>query len=98
MAITAEQRTDALLKFFGWQGGTIHQLAEATGCKVEKLLHHSLELTNSLQPYVRVGYDTARKCELNKRLAVAARHKAEYENLPELWDFWSGVILGNANI
>lgn len=32
-------RLETLLAAFGWQGGTIHQVAEATGCMGGDLLH-----------------------------------------------------------
>ena len=28
-----------LYAYFGWQGGTIHQIAEATGCNPEELIY-----------------------------------------------------------
>ena len=31
-------RLEAFCKAFGWQGGTIHQVAAETGCKAEDLL------------------------------------------------------------
>lgn len=32
-------RTKALMLAFGWQGGTIHQVAEVTGCPANELLY-----------------------------------------------------------
>jgi len=34
-----EDRTRYLLSAFGWQGGTIHQIAEVTGCDSKDLLY-----------------------------------------------------------
>lgn len=31
-------RTEALMRAFGWKGGTIHQLAQVTGCNAHELL------------------------------------------------------------
>ena len=32
-------RTEALMRAFGWQGGTIHQLAQVTGCDAHDLIY-----------------------------------------------------------
>ena len=32
-------RTEALVRAFGWQGGTIHQIAEETGCDAHDLIY-----------------------------------------------------------
>lgn len=37
--MTPENRTKYLLQAFGFQGGTIHQLAEITGCSAQILLY-----------------------------------------------------------
>lgn len=37
--MTPENRTKYLLQAFGFQGGTIHQLAQITGCSVQDLLY-----------------------------------------------------------
>ena len=38
-------RLDAFCKLLGWQGGTIHQIAAVTGCRVDDLLycHHIVD-------------------------------------------------------
>lgn len=38
-APTPEQRMTNLLTYFGWQGGTIHQLEQETGVDAATLLH-----------------------------------------------------------
>lgn len=37
--MTPENRTKYLCLALGWQGGTIHQLVEVTGCSVQELLY-----------------------------------------------------------
>lgn len=36
-------RTQALCIALGWQGGTIHQVCEATGCSDEDILHTGVD-------------------------------------------------------
>lgn len=36
---TPETRASNLIRFFGWQGGTIHQVSEETGISVSDLLY-----------------------------------------------------------
>ena len=39
-------RTQALMLAFGWQGGTIHQAAEETGCDAHALIYTGAEEWN----------------------------------------------------
>lgn len=43
-------RTQCLLRAFGCQGGTIHQLADWTGCSVQQLLYET-EVTGTQKSY-----------------------------------------------
>lgn len=39
-------RTEALMRAFGWQGGTIHQMAHETGCDAHDLIYAKSEEWN----------------------------------------------------
>ena len=45
--MTPEQRMRNLLRYFGWQGGTIHQVAKETGISVQDLLYGEIDKTNN---------------------------------------------------
>lgn len=77
-------RTQALMLAFGWQGGTIHQIAEETGCNAEDLIYgESIEYnannkagwfayrTNSLE-FNQENITPKRKGDLQFWLGVAA--------------------------
>ncbi len=79
---TPEQRTRALLYYFGWQGGTIHQLAKETGCDVQTLLHGD--------DYEKIGhgFSAIRTCDKEWRVEkLAPQHQGE-------WNFWLSAIAG----
>jgi hypothetical protein len=78
-----EQRTKALLYFFGWQGGTVHQLASVTGCSVHDLLYSTDTSSADLG-----GMSAIRTCSLPWRANVLAP-----ENQGNL-AFWQGAIIG----
>lgn len=80
--MTPEQRSIALMHLFGWQGGTIHQVAEKTGCKASEILH------GMAQGDVMGGFSAARTCsrEFNERV----NFPRAYGNL----DFWIGAAFG----
>lgn len=46
--MTEEQRTTSLMHAFGWQGGTIHQVAERTGCSPADILYTPIDMENTL--------------------------------------------------
>jgi hypothetical protein len=60
--MTPEQRLISLLHVFGWTGGTIHQVAQETGCSAHDLLHGSATLCG--------GFSAVRTCtsEFNRRV------------------------------
>jgi len=76
-------RTQALMAAFGWQGGTIHQLAEVTGCSANDLLYsdsqqHSLEWQGGF-----CSYRTCSKEFINERDFIG-RFKGNLQ-------YWLGV-------
>jgi hypothetical protein len=82
--IITEMRTKALCHFFGWQGGTIHQLAKACGCDVQILLYSPLMDGSRLGH----GFSAMRTCELDWRRDVLA--KSNHGD----WPFWRDAIAG----
>ena len=80
-------RTEALCKAFGWQGGTIHQLSEETGCDVAALLYGEPSYRGLASDYTG-GWFAGRTCSLQHNLE---RNFPRYKgNL----DFWIGVAEG----
>ncbi len=70
-------RTEALCKAFGWQGGTIHQIAEHTGCSVWNLIYgEPLTLDGAYQ----AGFDAV-------KMSKCIDFKRYHGNL----SFWIGV-------
>lgn len=81
--ITPEQRARALYYYFGWQGGTIHQLARATGMKSQDLLYreHGGERLCD-------GFSAVRTCDRDwRRDRLAPQHQGD-------WQYWRDVIIG----
>jgi hypothetical protein len=80
-------RLEALCKALGWQGGTIHQVAAATGCKVKDLLTSTPSSTALASDHSH-GWSASRTCDLewNRRVNFPRR----MGNL----DFWLGVADG----
>lgn len=80
-------RTQALCKAFGWQGGTIHQVSEETGCDVSAILNH--KPTNTyLGSVFSNGWFAGRTCSIEHNKSV---------NFPKYRgniDFWIGVAEG----
>lgn len=80
---TPEERARALYYFFGWQGGTVHQLAAATGLTAADILH---------RPYgdgrTGDGFSAVRTCSADwRRDKLAPQHQGD-------WAFWRDVIRG----
>lgn len=73
------QRFEALCYFFGWQGGTVHQLAHETGC--EDILYRDI-----IEDKSGHGFFAVRTCEREHRVNVLAPKEKNQ------WMFWSGVI------
>lgn len=78
-------RTEALMRAFGWQGGTIHQISEETGCDAHDLIYGKSEeyaLDNKL------GWFAYKTCTLEHN---QKQHTRQYRgNL----QFWLGVAAG----
>ena len=77
---TPEKRTANLLAFFGWQGGTIHQLAAETGVDVRTLLYADSAYTDRFAQ----GCCALETCGLAYRLKLAQRTHGDVA-------FWLGV-------
>lgn len=91
MKYNEEQRTKALYYYLGWQGGTVHQLANEIGLTVQQILYD--EMPSKAETATRArdfshGFSAVRTCDLNWRVTKL---------LPE-WkgnvDYWYGVIEG----
>lgn len=81
--LTPEQRARALYYFFGWQGGTIHQLAASTGCTVETLLY-----ADNGPERLGGGFSAVRTCSMEwRRDTLAPKEQGN-------WPFWRDVISG----
>lgn len=80
-------RTQALCKAFGWQGGTIHQLAKETGCDSSSLLYGEATSTSLGSSYC-LGWFAGRTCSLEHNLTT--NFLKERGNV----DFWLGVADG----
>lgn len=79
------ERLEALLHYFGWQGGTIHQLAKETGCSVDQLLSGRIE---AVQAAEAKGFSAIRTCSKDWRVEkLVAAHQGD-------WPYWGGVIAG----
>ena len=80
---TPEERARALYYFFGWQGGTIHQLAEATGLTVTDILYRDDDAHSDLG-----GFSAIRTCGAPwRRDTLAPKHKGD-------WEFFRDAIRG----
>lgn len=78
-------RTQALCKALGWQGGTIHQISDETNCSVNDLLYGSPN--KSSQNYTS-GWFAGRTCSLeHNQMINFPKHKGDL-------NFWLGVADG----
>ena len=78
-------RTQALMIAFGWQGGTIHQVAKETGCEAHDLIYAPIE-QYSLDS--KLGWFAYKTCSLEHN---QKQHTRQYKgNL----QFWLGVASG----
>ena len=78
-------RTQALMIAFGWQGGTIHQIAQETGCDAHDLIYAESEEYNIDN---RLGWFAYKTCSLEHNQKC---HTRQYRgNL----QFWIGVAGG----
>jgi len=84
--ITTEMRVEALLYYFGWQGGTIHQLATETGLSVDILLYGPLLSSNDTS--LSGGFSAIRTCDKDWRVNVLApKHVGD-------WKYYADAIGG----
>jgi hypothetical protein len=74
-------RTEALCKAFGWQGGTIHQLVRETGVSIDDLLYG---VPSSI--YAGYGYSNGWFAGRNKTINFIQSYGDK--------DFWIGVAEG----
>lgn len=77
------ERTINLLHYFGWQGGTIHQLAEETGVSVNTLLYDQPHECGINSKYSH-GACANETCNLAMRLELAKKVQGNRE-------YWIGV-------
>ena len=78
-------RTEALMAAFGWKGGTIHQVAEATGCDSTGLLYTEDAEWNQDH---KAGWFAYRTCSLEHNQTVI------YPGVKGNVQFWLGVAAG----
>lgn len=88
MNLTAEQRTKALLYYFGWQGGTVHQLADETGLTTDQILYDRPNVPEGILSEYGAGFCTVRTCTCDWRVKTMAPRKKG------ILDFWLGVMDG----
>lgn len=85
--MNTDNRTLNLCKALGWQGGTIHQVAKATGVDTGTLLYGKPSSESTASDY-SLGWFAARTCsfEYNRDHNFRAFHGVA--------DFWLGVAEG----
>lgn len=78
-------RTEALIIAFGWKGGTIHQIAEETGCDAHELIYTP---TNEWELSYKEGWFSYQTCSLEyNQENIAPSRKGNLK-------FWIGVSAG----
>lgn len=83
---TQEQRVSSLYRYFGWQGGTVHQLATETGLTVQQILYDPIG-----KPRGHLVPGTyARMQDITTRRELAKKHQGD-------WIFWCDAIHGFYN-
>jgi len=83
-------RTEALCRALGWQGGTIHQISRETGVGVDNLLYGTPESVYLNSDYSH-GWFAGRTCGVDFNKTT---------NFPKYYgnaDFWLGVAEGIIN-
>ena len=78
-------RTEALIKAFGWQGGTIHQIAEETGCDAHDLIYNSANESSMSHKLGWYAY-SSNTLKFNQEV-ITARYRGNLQ-------FWLGVAAG----
>lgn len=79
-------RTLAIMKSLGWQGGTVHQLVPETGLTVDQILYGTPADKSFASPY-NIGWMIAKEGTVPLSQGVKDRHRG---NL----DFWLGIADG----
>ena len=77
--------TEALMLAFGWQGGTIHQIAKETGCDAHDLIYGESIEYNSSNIAGWFAYRT-NSLEFNQQ-TLTQKHQGNLQ-------FWLGVAAG----
>lgn len=72
---------------FGWQGGTIHQVAEYTGCSVSDLLRNPSDFPSRIDGEKASGWFAYRTCE--REFNMERMHEIRGKIA-----FWLGVAEG----
>lgn len=81
--LTPEERAEALYYYFGWQGGTVHQLAKATGLSVQDILYRE----HGPEP-LSGGFSAVRTCDTAwRRDNLAPKNRGD-------WAYWRDVMRG----
>lgn len=78
-------RAEALMRAFGWRGGTIHQIAEVTGCDAHDLIYKSAQEHDASNKAGWFAY-TSNSLEYNKEKILPV-FKGNLQ-------FWLGVAGG----
>ena len=85
---TPEQRMQALLYYFGWNGGTIHQIAKETGLETQKILYADHSSSAAEPSILSDGFSAIRTCDKQWRVEkLAPKHQGD-------WPYWRDAILG----
>jgi hypothetical protein len=87
-SFSGEKRAEALYYYFGWQGGTIHQLVEVTGVSIDDILYNSYQRQQGLNSAYNSGFSGVRTCSRDWRKNTLA--PKYFGNVP----YWHGVIEG----
>lgn len=87
-SITPENRLKALFYYFGWQGGTIHQVSEVTGLTAHKILYGDHSSGPDEPSALTGGFSAIRTCDKQWRVErLAPKHQGD-------WPYWRDAILG----
>ncbi len=85
MVKSPEQRSSNLFAYFGYQGGTIHQIAQETGVDAQTLLYAEPKDGTYLSSLYSLGSSALETCTLNwRRNTLAPQHHGQI-------DYWLGV-------
>jgi hypothetical protein len=88
-ALSGADRARALYYYFGWQGGTVHQLADVTGLTVDQILYAPYEgKGEGLGSSHTGGFCAVRTCSKDWRVQkLADEHRGDVA-------YWHGVMTG----